>query len=142
MTRGAKKKMEDGKLKKVLRLTCLKLLSFQLYMTTWSLLTCSIHSTLVAMSPSGGKRLPPLVCASLGPATCVYKVTSEAAGGERGSPMQTSEAELLRRLRQNDRSAFEAAIEQHYRSVYGQLWHLCGDAETAADLTQDVLQAV
>src|SRR5436190_1767785 len=65
-----------------------------------------------------------------------------AAGGERGSLMQTGDAELVRRLRGNDRSAFEAVIDRHHRSVYGQLWHLCGDADTAADLTQETfLQA-
>jgi hypothetical protein len=38
---------------KVLRLTCLKALVFQLYMVTTSLLTCTSHVALVATSPSG-----------------------------------------------------------------------------------------
>src|SRR5437588_8954336 len=51
--------------------------------------------------------------------------------------MQTSEAQLLRRLRENDRAAFEEVVERHYGSIYQQLWHLCGETETAADLTQE-----
>src|SRR5438270_7833026 len=51
--------------------------------------------------------------------------------------MQISEAQLLRRLRENDRAAFEEVVERHYRSIYQQLWHLCGETETAADLTQE-----
>src|SRR5260370_42584428 len=58
-----------------------KALVFQLYMTTTSLLTCTIHDALVAMSPSGGWRLPPGVCVSLGLPTCVNSVTLELTGG-------------------------------------------------------------
>src|SRR5437588_7091753 len=81
MTRGAKKKKDGDRLKKVLKFTCLKLLSFQLYIVTRSLTTCTIQSLLVAMSPSGGNWLPPLVCASLLAATCVNRVTPVAGGG-------------------------------------------------------------
>src|SRR5213592_613351 len=82
MTRGPKMNKDDSKNgKNVLRLTCLKALVSQLYMTTWSLVTCTIHSALVAMSPSGGNRWPLAVCTSLAPSTCVNKVTPEVEGG-------------------------------------------------------------
>ncbi len=51
--------------------------------------------------------------------------------------MKTIEAQLLRRLRQGDRTAFEAVVEEHYQPIFRQLWHLCGDEDTAADLTQE-----
>ncbi len=56
--------------------------------------------------------------------------------------MGFSDAQLAQRLKANDRAAFEEVVTQHYQSVYRQLWHLCGEAETAADLTQETfLQA-
>jgi RNA polymerase sigma-70 factor (ECF subfamily) len=55
--------------------------------------------------------------------------------------MVGSDASILRRLRANDRTAFERVIAQQYQAVYRQLWHLCGDAETAADLTQETFVA-
>ena len=51
--------------------------------------------------------------------------------------MNPSDPQLLRRLKANDREAFEEVVERHYQPVYRQLWHLCGEAEVAADLTQE-----
>jgi RNA polymerase sigma-70 factor, ECF subfamily len=51
--------------------------------------------------------------------------------------MRSSDPQLVRRMKANDRSAFEEVVHAHYASVYRQLWHLCGDAEAAADLTQE-----
>jgi DNA-directed RNA polymerase specialized sigma24 family protein len=47
--------------------------------------------------------------------------------------MKFSDSQLVPWLRVNDRAAFEEVVERYYQSVYRQLWHLCGDAETAAD---------
>src|SRR5437667_12051083 len=79
MTRGSNRKRLSPK--KVLSVTCLKALVFQLYIVTTSLLTCTIHSALVAMSPPGGKTLPPVVCDSFVLATWVNSVTVEFEGG-------------------------------------------------------------
>src|SRR5438876_11498381 len=51
--------------------------------------------------------------------------------------MKNSDPQLLRRLKVNDRAAFEEVVERHYQPVYRQLWHVCGEVETAADLTQE-----
>jgi RNA polymerase sigma-70 factor (ECF subfamily) len=51
--------------------------------------------------------------------------------------MGIHDIQILRRLRANDRAAFAEVVERHYRPIYRQLWHLCGDADTAADLTQE-----
>lgn len=51
--------------------------------------------------------------------------------------MNLTNAQLLRRLQNNDSAAFEVVVENHYQRVYRQLWHLCQDAEVAADLTQE-----
>jgi len=50
---------------------------------------------------------------------------------------QRGEADLLADLRRGDRDAAEALVELTYPLVYRTLWRLCGDAETAADLTQE-----
>src|SRR5438874_7701508 len=82
MTRGPKMNKDDSKNgKNVLRLTCLKVLSFQLYIVTRSLTTCTIQSLLVAMSLSGGNRWPLVVCTSPAAATCVNRVTPEVESG-------------------------------------------------------------
>jgi len=44
---------------------------------------------------------------------------------------------LWKRLREKDRAAFETVITAHYDSIYRQLWHVCGDRDMAADLTQE-----
>jgi len=52
--------------------------------------------------------------------------------------MNARDARLLQALRDDRRNAFETVVQQHYRSVFGQMWHLTGgDAEAAADLTQE-----
>jgi RNA polymerase sigma-70 factor (ECF subfamily) len=51
--------------------------------------------------------------------------------------MYSSDRQLVRRLKANERAAFEEVVERHYQPIYRHLWHLCGEAETAADLTQE-----
>jgi RNA polymerase sigma factor (sigma-70 family) len=51
--------------------------------------------------------------------------------------MLTRDKQLVRRLQLNDRGAFELVVEQHYQSIYRQLYRLCGDRDSAADLTQE-----
>lgn len=69
---------------------------------------------------------------------------SEAAGsrplvgvGDPGQAREASEAELLAALAAGDRTAAERLVERTYRGVYSFLRRLCGDAELAADLTQE-----
>ena len=57
-------------------------------------------------------------------------------------PPLLPDARLLARLRAHDRAAFEAVVRSRYESAYRQLWHLTrGDADTAADLTQETFVA-
>ena len=51
--------------------------------------------------------------------------------------MNWTDGQLVRRLQNNDRAAFEIVVEKNYQLVYRQLWHFCHDAEVAADLTQE-----
>lgn len=51
--------------------------------------------------------------------------------------MNWTDAQLVRRLQNNDHAAFELVVESNYQLVYRQLWHFCHDAEVAADLTQE-----
>lgn len=51
--------------------------------------------------------------------------------------MKWTDAQLIRRLQNKDPAAFESVVEANYQLVYRQLWHFCGDAEVAADLTQE-----
>ncbi|MBC8138610.1 MAG: sigma-70 family RNA polymerase sigma factor [Fibrella sp.] len=52
------------------------------------------------------------------------------------------EASLRKRLRENDRAAFEAVVKARYVAVYRQLYYLTGGDETrAADLTQETFVA-
>src|SRR2546430_9505461 len=76
MTRGSKMKLVPSP-KKVARLFCAKALVNQFNVVMTSLLTCTIHVALVAMSPSGGKQQ---LCDSFVLATCAYSVTSVAEG--------------------------------------------------------------
>src|SRR5438034_11716359 len=80
MTRGSNRKLVES-WKNVANFLCTRVLVNQLYMVTTSLLTCTIQDALVATSPSGGERLPPVVCDSLVLPTCVYSVTPAAGGG-------------------------------------------------------------
>jgi RNA polymerase sigma-70 factor (ECF subfamily) len=47
------------------------------------------------------------------------------------------ERRLLAALRGGDRSAAEELVERTYSAVYASLYKLCGDADTASDLTQE-----
>lgn len=51
--------------------------------------------------------------------------------------MRWSDTQLVRQLQANEHAAFEEVVKRHYQSVFRQLWHLCNDEETAADLTQE-----
>ncbi len=52
------------------------------------------------------------------------------------------EASLRKRLRANDRAAFEAVVKARYASLYRQIYCLTnGDASRAADLTQETFVA-
>lgn len=47
------------------------------------------------------------------------------------------ERRLLAAVRGGDRTAAEELVDRTYTAVYASLYRLCGDADTAADLTQD-----
>jgi RNA polymerase sigma-70 factor (ECF subfamily) len=47
------------------------------------------------------------------------------------------ERRLLNALRGGDRSAAEELVERTYSAVYASLYKLCGDPDTASDLTQE-----
>lgn len=49
----------------------------------------------------------------------------------------SEERQLLTRVRSGDRAAAEELVERTYSAVYASLYRLCGDGDTAADLTQD-----
>jgi RNA polymerase sigma-70 factor (ECF subfamily) len=64
--------------------------------------------------------------------------TSHAGSGlERRELGNASEGELLAAFAAGDRAAAERLVEQSYRVVYALVRRLCGDAELAADLTQE-----
>src|SRR5437773_1087802 len=77
MTRGSNRKLVPSP-KKVARLLCAKAFVNQFKVVTISLLTCTIHVALVAISPSGGKQQ---LCVSFVLPTCAYSVTPVAGGG-------------------------------------------------------------
>ena len=49
----------------------------------------------------------------------------------------SEERRLLDALRKGDRTAAEQLVERTYSAVYASLYKLCGDADTASDLTQE-----
>jgi RNA polymerase sigma-70 factor, ECF subfamily len=51
--------------------------------------------------------------------------------------MKQDEEPLLQRLREGERTAFETVVSRHYSAVWRQQYFLCGDADLAADLTQE-----
>jgi RNA polymerase sigma-70 factor (ECF subfamily) len=56
--------------------------------------------------------------------------------------MQSNDAKLFKQLKAGERTAFETIVQAHYGSVWRQHYLLCGDADLAADLTQETfLQA-
>jgi RNA polymerase sigma-70 factor (ECF subfamily) len=64
--------------------------------------------------------------------------TSHTGSGlERRELGNASEGELLAAFAAGDRAAAERLVEQSYRVVYALVRRLCGDAELAADLTQE-----
>jgi RNA polymerase sigma-70 factor (ECF subfamily) len=65
-------------------------------------------------------------------------VSTNVWGGEvRDRADGGQEQRLLAALAAGDRSAAEQLVERTYRGVYGLLRRLCGDADLAADLTQE-----
>jgi RNA polymerase sigma-70 factor (ECF subfamily) len=59
-----------------------------------------------------------------------------AAERERVTPWG-EERRLLNALRSGDRAAAEELVERTYGAVYASLYKLCGDPDTASDLTQE-----
>jgi RNA polymerase sigma-70 factor, ECF subfamily len=63
--------------------------------------------------------------------------------GDRSSPLSAAghefdeEAALVARLRTGDRRAAEELATRSYRMIFRALVRLCGDSDTAADLTQE-----
>ena len=49
----------------------------------------------------------------------------------------SDERRLLNAIRSGDRAAAEELVERTYSAVYASLYRLCGDGDTAADLTQE-----
>jgi RNA polymerase sigma-70 factor (ECF subfamily) len=48
------------------------------------------------------------------------------------------DAKLIRRLHNGDEASFEAIFLQHYKHIYGVLFHLLGNKADAEDITQQV----
>ena len=65
-----------------------------------------------------------------------------AAQPQRDEPVTTQEEErrLLAALRGGDRTAAEGLVDRTYSAVFASLCRLCGDSDTAADLTQETYQ--
>ncbi len=64
-------------------------------------------------------------------------VTATRGSGASWQEAGDLEPALAASLRQGDRKAAERLAELSYRSIYGALLRLTGDADTAADLTQE-----
>lgn len=52
----------------------------------------------------------------------------------------SDERKLLGAIRNGDRAAAEEIVERTYSAVYASLYRLCGNEDTAADLTQETYQ--
>jgi RNA polymerase sigma-70 factor (ECF subfamily) len=52
----------------------------------------------------------------------------------------SEERRLLEAIRAGDRAAAEEMVERTYSAVFASLFRLCGDSDTAADLTQETYQ--
>jgi RNA polymerase sigma-70 factor (ECF subfamily) len=61
----------------------------------------------------------------------------ETEGTARRAAGGRDETALLADLRRGDRGAAEALVELTYPLIYKSLYRLCGDGDTAADLTQE-----
>jgi RNA polymerase sigma-70 factor, ECF subfamily len=57
-----------------------------------------------------------------------------------GATTPADERRLLAAIRGGDRSAAEEMVDRTYTAVFASLCRLCGDADVAADLTQDTYQ--
>lgn len=57
---------------------------------------------------------------------------------ESGKVTVISDSILLERMRQGDKTSFEALFHRHYDRVYGLLFRLSGNRADAEDLTQEV----
>lgn len=60
----------------------------------------------------------------------------EQAPSKRTPPLP-DEAEVIRRAAEGDRTAFAQLMEHYQSACYGLAWRLLGDADRAADATQD-----
>ena len=61
----------------------------------------------------------------------------EAPATRQSGPAPADERSLIAAARRGDRAAAEALVDSSYTLVYRSLLKLCGDEDTAADLTQD-----
>jgi RNA polymerase sigma-70 factor (ECF subfamily) len=66
----------------------------------------------------------------------VARFVAATAGHDAVTPW-SEERGLLDAVRGGDRAAAEALVERTYSAVYASLFKMCGDADTAADLTQE-----
>lgn len=62
---------------------------------------------------------------------------SELAMSKAPRRARSEPRKLIEALRAGDRSAANQVVEQTYALVYASLFRMCGDADLAADLTQD-----
>ncbi len=62
--------------------------------------------------------------------------TPERASATRTPPLP-DEADVIRRAADGDRTAFAQLMEHYQSACYGLAWRLLGDADRAADATQD-----
>lgn len=53
-------------------------------------------------------------------------------------PEDAAEPLLVRRAQAGDRWSFDELVRRYQRPVYGFVYHLCGSAEAAAEVTQEV----
>jgi RNA polymerase sigma-70 factor (ECF subfamily) len=60
-----------------------------------------------------------------------------AVAGHDGVTPWSEEGRLLAAIRAGDRAAAEELVERTYSAVYASLYRMCGDSDSAADLTQE-----
>lgn len=65
--------------------------------------------------------------------------TAATERAEESTPW-SEERRLLEAIRAGDRAAAEEMVERTYSAVFASLFRLCGDSDTAADLTQETYQ--
>jgi len=54
-----------------------------------------------------------------------------------GAEVPRDEAELIRLCLDGDSNAFDSLVARHYRGIYNMIYRMLGNAEDAADLTQE-----